>query len=221
MADTKDIISTIVVGNPHDTRAYVQSMLATYTIAPLDTTILRIDSDSAKSTSIGVADIRDMQKTIYLKPISSPYKAAIIEDFQRLTPDSQNALLKILEEPPAQTCIILTGQQKEGLLPTVLSRCKLIELPKTNHPKQANESGYHAVLTRSKGEKLMLAQEKGKTKEDALDWLFGLITSLHEQGDNHRIVAHLKQAHTTYMTIKSTNISPRFALEVFLLSLEE
>lgn len=58
---------------------------------------------------------------------SSEYKAVIITDADKLSVQSQNTLLKILEEPPPRIIFILTTAKKRKLLPTILSRCIILK----------------------------------------------------------------------------------------------
>jgi DNA polymerase III delta prime subunit len=78
--------------------------------------------------SLGVEEIRRLQGIISRKPFSSPMQAALILQAEKLTVEAQNALLKILEEPPEQTIIVLTAPDESLLLPTVVSRCQLVFL---------------------------------------------------------------------------------------------
>lgn len=82
-----------------------------------------------KPNSIGVKDIREqINNDIIIKPYSGKYKIYIIDEADKLTIQSQNALLKTIEEPPAYAVILLLTTNAEGLLPTVLSRCITIPL---------------------------------------------------------------------------------------------
>ena len=72
--------------------------------------------------AIGIEDIRNCQKKIFLKPIKSKIKAIILEAYNGITTPAQNALLKLLEEPPANTIIYIISANKELFLPTILSR---------------------------------------------------------------------------------------------------
>ncbi len=74
--------------------------------------------------SIGVDEIRDVINQMYIKPCNSEYKIFIFEEAYKLTVQAQNALLKILEQPPEYGIIILVTEKEEDLLPTVLSRLK-------------------------------------------------------------------------------------------------
>ncbi len=79
---------------------------------------------TAKKNSIGVNEIREVINQIYIKPCNSEYKIFVFEEAYKLTTEAQNALLKILEQPPEYGIIILIVNKEEELLPTVLSRLK-------------------------------------------------------------------------------------------------
>ena len=77
-------------------------------------------------SSIKIAQIRELQSDIIIKPHSN-YKIYVINNAQKMTVESQNALLKTLEEPPEYAIIILITNNKESLLPTIKSRCEIIK----------------------------------------------------------------------------------------------
>ncbi len=77
---------------------------------------------TGKKNSIGVDEIRETINQMYIKPCNSEYKIFIFEEAYKLTTAAQNALLKILEQPPEYGIIILVTEKEEDLLPTVLSR---------------------------------------------------------------------------------------------------
>lgn len=82
-----------------------------------------------KTNSIGVKDIREqLNNDIMIKPYSSKYKIYIIDEADKLTIQSQNALLKTIEEPPSYAVIMLLTTNAEGLLETILSRCVTLNL---------------------------------------------------------------------------------------------
>lgn len=82
-----------------------------------------------KPGSIGVDEIREqLVNDIEVKPYESEHKVYIIPEAQLLTPQAQNAMLKTLEEPPAYGCIMLVTDNKELLLPTISSRCSMINV---------------------------------------------------------------------------------------------
>ena len=67
--------------------------------------------------------IRDLLQTVYLKPLCARYKVAMVVAADRLTINAANAFLKTLEEPPADSILILLSTEPQRLLETILSRC--------------------------------------------------------------------------------------------------
>jgi DNA polymerase-3 subunit delta' len=83
----------------------------------------------AKPGSIGVSDVRDqLIDTISILPYESDYKIYIIDEAEKLTPEAQNAILKTIEEPPEYAVIILLAENPDMLLPTILSRCVILNM---------------------------------------------------------------------------------------------
>ncbi len=75
---------------------------------------------------IRIGQIRDLCGTLAMKPYEARLRVVIISDAQAMNPSAGNALLKVLEEPPDRTILILTALQTSDLLPTILSRCQHI-----------------------------------------------------------------------------------------------
>jgi len=84
-------------------------------------------SDAAVSDSIKIEYIRQLQKDINLKPYEGKQKVFIIDNAHNLTAEASNALLKILEEPPASSLIILISAKPALLFKTIISRCKMMK----------------------------------------------------------------------------------------------
>ena len=76
--------------------------------------------------TIPVDLIRDMRDDLFIRPNESMWKIYMID--QEMLPPSQNALLKVLEEPPKYGVFILIADNPESLLPTVRSRCTPLHL---------------------------------------------------------------------------------------------
>ncbi len=85
---------------------------------------------SPDGNSIKIEQIRELQKRIQEKPIISSRKVYIIDDADLMTQESQNCLLKTLEEPPAFSTIILIGSNENAFLPTIKSRCMILHFQK-------------------------------------------------------------------------------------------
>lgn len=85
-----------------------------------------------RAQRILIQSIRELRKSLYLKDSTSGQKVVIIFDAHLLSVgqgEAANALLKILEEPPSNTTIILVTDHQSLMLPTILSRCQLIQFP--------------------------------------------------------------------------------------------
>lgn len=86
-----------------------------------------------KSTRILIQSVRELRRTLYLKSEPMGRKTVLIFDAHLLSAgqgEAANALLKILEEPPDNTTLILVTDHVELLLPTILSRCQRVGIPK-------------------------------------------------------------------------------------------
>ncbi|UCD32566.1 MAG: DNA polymerase III subunit delta' [Desulfobacterales bacterium] len=75
---------------------------------------------------IKIGQIRDLIRTLAMKPYEARLRVVVIADAQAMNPSASNALLKVLEEPPDRTILILTATQTSDLLPTIVSRCQQI-----------------------------------------------------------------------------------------------
>jgi DNA polymerase-3 subunit delta' len=73
---------------------------------------------------IKIDQIRALLKTLAMKPYEATIRVAILSDAQAMNAAASNALLKILEEPPSRSMLVLTANQKSDLLPTIVSRCQ-------------------------------------------------------------------------------------------------
>lgn len=132
--------------------------------------------------SIGIDEVRNLQKFLQLKPFKNDKKIAIITGAQELTLEAQNSLLKTLEEPPPNSLIILTVSDLSLMLPTIISRCELVELgskPQLTLSSEEIEKRFEdleQLLSLGIGENLvkMEKMEALKDRKEATNWLNGL-----------------------------------------------
>ena len=82
----------------------------------------------SRPINISTEKIRFLKEQIYRLPFQSERKVVIVEQAESMRTDSTNLLLKIFEEPPKDTIIILTTSQIDRILPTVVSRSQKIRL---------------------------------------------------------------------------------------------
>lgn len=90
-----------------------------------------------EDAAIPVDAIRRLREEAFLKPNESDYRVMILAGADRMRPDAQNALLKILEEPPAHVLFILTCDSRTAMLPTIQSRCVCVTLSATTWEEAA------------------------------------------------------------------------------------
>ncbi len=101
----------------------MHSFIVTTQNFPIDQYHLHI----VPETSIGIDNVRNIQSFLSKKPIRGKKNIAILHDAHLLTHPAQQAILKTLEEPPGNSEIYLVTTQPDTLLPTILSRCQLIQ----------------------------------------------------------------------------------------------
>ena len=75
-------------------------------------------------TQIKIAQIREMQDYLVYRALIGRYKVYIVDDADRMNIPTANCLLKVLEEPPDHSLILLISSRPRHLLPTIRSRCQ-------------------------------------------------------------------------------------------------
>ena len=90
--------------------------------------VVEIDAASNR----GIDDIRDLVSRVKYSPILGNYKVYIIDEVHMMTNEAFNALLKTLEEPPANTVFILATTEPYKLMPTILSRVQRYDFTKVS-----------------------------------------------------------------------------------------
>lgn len=82
----------------------------------------------APDQTLKISEVRHLQRELALSPHEGRWRVAVLSDFERATLEAANALLKTLEEPPAQVVLVLTATEADVLLPTIVSRCQVLSL---------------------------------------------------------------------------------------------
>ena len=90
-----------------------------------DLTVVQAESGGG---ILKVDQIREARKLLTLKPFQSKYRVALFLRFHEANDNAANALLKTLEEAPSYAVLILTADNPEQLLPTIVSRCEVLRL---------------------------------------------------------------------------------------------
>lgn len=127
--------------------------------------------------TIGINLTRALKYNLSIKPMMANCKICVILQAEKLTPPAQNAMLKLLEEPPKNALLFLSAPAKKQLLPTITSRCRLIHLQEKPEIEPNEEiinsqlSILNAVIQASPGKRISLAEELAKkTREEVIEF---------------------------------------------------
>lgn len=176
--------------------------------------ITRVDTLDGKKF-LSVAQIRDVRADAFVKAHSGARRVFIIENAHRMNEQAQNALLKVLEEPPKDVVFILLVPSKTMLLDTIISRCVLLSLLATRsndnkHTEMAN-TFIDLLLSGSEYDMLKLLVPLEKSRADAEDFFNTLalcITDRLKKGSSHaRVLDRLFDDIKYYLDLLSTNIN--------------
>lgn len=162
------IISSISKRNVNDLTVYPDVLL----ISPIDNVI-------------SIEQIRDIREFIKLKMLGDKpiRRYIVIEHANKMARGAQNALLKLLEEPPHDTLIILTAMNRRSLLETIVSRCHLINI------SMPNEDETRRFFSNQNDDEKHFSQMYSLT-----GGLPGLLKSLIDQSNDHPLTEAVSQA---------------------------
>lgn len=104
---------------------------------PLQHSDVHTIEPESKSRRILTEQIRDLEHALHMRSFFGGRKVGIIFDADRLQPNAANAFLKTLEEPPAQSHLLLVSAQADQLLETITSRCLEVPLRSTETPERS------------------------------------------------------------------------------------
>lgn len=184
------------------------------------------DLEILEFEGLGIEDVRRIQKKIFLKPFKGKKKSLIMVLQAGITVEAQNSMLKLLEEPPPSSLIFIVLNNHLSLLPTILSRAKIIKL---QEERESNDESLSQFLElKTDGDALSLAQEVSKDKTSAILWLENLIFSAREKmlknlGNKQEAVRLRKLIHQielSHYDLKNTNANPRLVLENLFLNIK-
>jgi DNA polymerase-3 subunit delta' len=117
----------------------------------------------ADDTRVRIGQVRALQERLRLRAHEGGWRAAVIADAEWLNQEAQSALLRLLEEPPPRTTLVLVAATATGLLATVRSRCQRLAWPTASGGLA--EAGPDAQAL---AERLTAIAELGLT--ELLDW---------------------------------------------------
>ena len=139
------------------------------------------ESNPKGARAIRIGAIRELEHEAALRPVMARQKIFVLDDADRMTGETPQAILKTLEEPPAHTVLILILARTRALPATVISRCQLVRFAPREDGQASVRDEAVALLTevRDKGVEALFRRsqafdrdrERAERVVDAL-WLF-------------------------------------------------
>lgn len=174
--------------------------------------ILLIDQNSGW----GIDQIRKINNFLSQKPFSHQSKIIIILEAQNLNTESQNALLKILEEPGKNNYIILATNKTKSILPTIISRCQTIKIVWARHASPSSQ----IIITGNLIKDLALSEKLGKNKEDVLPLLENQLYFYQQEliKNPNQKKTYLVEKIIKAIQMINANVDPRNALDFIFLN---
>jgi DNA polymerase III delta prime subunit len=83
----------------------------------------------ADDTRVRIAQVRALKHALRLRSSEGGHRTAVLADAEWMNQESQNALLRLLEEPPQDTTLVLVAASRASLLATLRSRCQRVAFP--------------------------------------------------------------------------------------------
>ncbi|MBI2465323.1 AAA family ATPase [Candidatus Shapirobacteria bacterium] len=171
--------------------------------------------DILEVTEYNINSIRSTTKFLANKPFSHSSKVILINDAEKLNAESQNALLKNLEEPGAGNYFILTTNRPLALLPTIISRCHQIRFQ-----PDATDKGPPLVVPQAIENKLLMSQELATDKINTTLFLEAQLSISQAKLVSSPTIANhqmIKKIIKSINLIKA-NVDPKTALDFLMLS---
>lgn len=148
-----------------------------------DFTVLDLESTEGKKDELKVDQIRQVVQFLQKTSSEGGWRIVLIDNAEIMNNAAQNALLKVLEEPPEKTVLILVTSSPSSLLPTIKSRCRLLSF------KALNDDDISQLIARSN----ILAERPDITPKQAVNFAegrFGYLKSFLK-GNAAEIFAHV------------------------------
>lgn len=163
-----------------------------------------------------IASIRSLKKFLSQKPYNHSSKIVLIPEAENLNLESQNALLKTLEEPGKDNYLILTTTNITKLLPTIISRCQKIKLISDNNKNKVKlwpisglakkDLDFASTLYTDKNEIKVLLQEQLTAYQQLL------------AQDPNQKTARIIKILISAVDLINNNVDPKSALDYFFLT---
>jgi hypothetical protein len=217
----------ITGGTPQDREKSITERLKAWKIHAVDCVSL-----GAEEEHIGIDAVRLFKKRLQLVPFESAHSVGIIRNCNRLTVEAQNALLKLLEEPPPHAYILCETAAIEALLPTIVSRCEIITIAGTDATVSSKDEigqTIFSLLGASPGKKLECIDAIAKDRISAKNWTHDaiivgrqmLLSAVKENKPNEEreVLTRLLRLLSGAQKQLEVNVNPKLVLDTVFLSL--
>jgi DNA polymerase-3 subunit delta' len=215
----KDIPTLVITNSPSQLEKYIDNIISSYSIPSYS--IYSVTKEEGKK-GLTVEQVRLVTGKFQTtdKEIT---KLILFYEMQTASASVQNALLKFLEEPPANTIILLISNRKDLMLPTILSRVQCLELPLDTQTVKAEN-----ILDLSFSDRLVLAENLAKNPQQSIYYLRSFLNIvLQEKIKKHYINNDAAKEYAKILSItdrtirllENTNVNPRLLLENYMLEL--
>ncbi|MEM6768505.1 MAG: DNA polymerase III subunit delta' [Bacteroidota bacterium] len=154
-----------------------------------------------KQLGISVHEIRNLKKKVYLKAFEAPFKVVILWYAERINNQGANAFLKLLEEPPEKTLLLMTCDEPTALLKTILSRCQQLPMGRISTPL------LQTYLEEEKQIEKEQAAEIAAIAEGSIGQALSLMGEAHQQ-NSQTFIAWMRTVYTGNMVKISEVIKP-------------
>lgn len=132
--------------------------------------VMADESERGREGVLKIDQIRELQREASLAPMEASRKVFVLRELERANLPAANALLKTLEEPPAQVVLLLTSARPHALLPTIISRCQTLTLRSLSQQQVAEALQSHWGADRATAELL------ARLAEGRLGWAVQRLT---------------------------------------------
>lgn len=187
----------------------IKDRIGQWNISPFDTIFIQQAEEH-----ITIDSVRSLKKQLMLAPMKSEFIAGVIYQAKSMTTEAQNALLKLLEEPPPRVRILLETDAADMLLPTIVSRCEVIRIAADQTARI--DIPLLALLDAPIGERLAKMEEYGKDRINAKAFVEESLATgerlLHTH-ENKTLIASLLRKLLTAQKQLHVNCNPKLVLD--------
>ncbi len=155
--------------------AFAKELIGANGQASFNPDLMLVEVEEGES-GISIDRMREVKKFLSLAPYAGKNKVVVIDEFERMKPEASSAILKILEEPPADSVLILISDYPAMILPTILSRVQKINFSGASGQLLADidkrkEVFYNLteLISSNIAEKFNKIEDLSKKKDDGAD----------------------------------------------------